>query len=57
MKTGASKLLRMGLIPARVWKEQAVATSPAERAKVEEADGSSSRQDRVSILISLHGVE
>ena len=34
MKTGARKLLRMGLVLARVWREQAVATSLAERLKL-----------------------
>ena len=46
------KLLRMGLIPARVWEGQAVGTAPTE--KVEEADGgSSSRQERVCLVITF----
>ena len=45
----------MGLALARAWGGHAVGMAPTERLEVEEADGSSSRAERIGVFISLHG--
>ena len=58
VRVGARKLLVMGLVPSRVVRGRAVGSVPTERlVEVEEADGGSSRQERVGIVISCHGGE
>ena len=46
MRIGVMKLLRMGLVPAKVWGGQAVDISPHGKVEVEAADGGSSWQER-----------
>ena len=57
MRTGVRMLLRTGLVPARAWRGQAVGISPAEKAEVEEASGSSSRKEGVGFALTYHGSE
>ena len=53
MRIGARKLLRMGMVVARAWRGQTVGIPHAESVEVEEADGSSSRQERVSLALAF----
>ena len=53
-RIGARKLLRMGLVFARVWGGHAVCISPTERLKLRgqmAVDGGGSRQERISVAI------
>ena len=56
MRTGVRKLLRTGLVPSRVWRGQAVGIAPTE-VEIEEACGSSSRQEGCGVALTLHGSE
>ena len=47
------KLLRAGLVPARAWRAQAVGIASTEKADIEEADGSSSRQEGIGDTVSV----
>ena len=53
MKIGVGKLLRMVLIPARLWRGDAVGILHS-KAPVKAAD-CGSRQDRIRFAITLHG--
>ena len=52
MRIGLGKLLRMGLVSTRVRGGQAVGV-----AEVEEEDGSSGMQEKVSLALTFHGGE
>ena len=49
-------LLRVGLVPARAWRGQAVGIAPTE-VEIEEADGISSRKEGISVALTFHGSE
>ena len=57
MRTGARKLLRTGLVPAKVYGGQAVDMTFTEKSVVEEANGSSSRKEEIGVAVTFHGSE
>ena len=52
MRIDVRKLLMKGLVPARVWRGLPVGIAPHRMADIEEADGSSTRRERVDVVIS-----
>ena len=56
LRVGVRKLLRMGLVPARLWRTSRWHRA-CSKAEVVEADCCSSRQERVCVVISLRGGE
>ena len=53
MRTGARKLLRTGLVPARAWRGTSRGHCADRKVGIEEADGSS-RQGGIGVALTFH---
>ena len=53
MRTGARKLLRTGLVPARAWRGQAVGIAPTERLELRRQMAAAGKEESVSLSLFM----